>query len=168
MKLIEFNGKQYPAFQANGNASQFAIPYAKHFCYGLGLDIGCNRIDWSYPNSIPIDIEFNNGFDAYHLPDGEFDYIYSSHCLEHLHDWVMALDYWISKIKIGGYIFLYLPDISQEYWRPWNNKKHKHVFTPEIIKTYFDAHLTNVYVSGIDINNSFMIVGEKYDKTISK
>jgi hypothetical protein len=24
----------------------------------------------------------------------------------------------------NGTLFLYLPDYSQEYWRPWNNKKH--------------------------------------------
>jgi hypothetical protein len=40
MNTITFNGQQYPEFQAKGNASQFAIPFAKHFCKGEGYDIG--------------------------------------------------------------------------------------------------------------------------------
>ena len=161
MKFINFKGIPYPKFQSEGNASQFAIPYAKHFCVGKGLDIGCNKIDWKFPNATPIDLTFKNGFDAYNLPEGNFDYIYSSHCLEHLDNWVEALSYWKSKLNVEGIMFLYLPDVSQEYWRPWNNKKHKHVLTPGILKLWFDDNMANVLVSGIDLNNSFMIVGEK-------
>ena len=104
----------------------------------------------------------NNGFNANLLPDETVDYIYSSHCLEHVDDWVTTIIYWISKIKNGGILFLYLPDFSQKYWRPWNNKKHKHCFTPEIIYNFLlDYKMKNIYKSGIDLNNSFMIVCEK-------
>ena len=40
MQIIEFKGEKYPGFQAYGNAAQFAIPYAKYFCNGIGYDIG--------------------------------------------------------------------------------------------------------------------------------
>ena len=77
-------------------------------------------------------------------------------------DWVGALDYWGTKLKDGGNLFLYLPDFSQRYWRPWNNRKHVTVFEPEIIKEYLDEReYKNVFVSGIDLNNSFIAVGEK-------
>jgi predicted SAM-dependent methyltransferase len=164
MKIIDFKNKKYPFFQTEGNASQFSIPYAKHFCQGVGYDIGCNKKEWSFPGSIPIDINFNDGFDAYKLPSEEFsmDYIYSSHCLEHLVDWVNALDYWITQLKIGGILFLYLPDYSQEYWRPWNNRKHIHIFTPQILEDYMiDRNFKNIFYSERDMNNSFMIVGQK-------
>jgi hypothetical protein len=36
MDLIEFELEKYPSFQAKGNASQFAIPYAMHYCKGDG------------------------------------------------------------------------------------------------------------------------------------
>ena len=92
----------------------------------------------------------------------ELDYIFSSHCLEHLHDWVNVLDYWTSKLKNGGTLFLYLPDYSQVYWRPWNNRKHLNIFTPEIITDYMkDTGYTNVFKSGVDLNNAFMVMGEK-------
>ena len=48
------------------------------------------------------------------------------------------MDYWYDKLKQGGTIFLYLPDYSQEYWRPWNNRKHLNIFTPEIIYDYME------------------------------
>lgn len=160
--MIEYNGKKYPDFQAEGNASQFAIPFAKKFCKGVGYDIGCNRLEWSFPNSIPIDLNFNDGYDAYKLYDGPVDYIYSSHCLEHLPDWITALDYWTSKIKVGGVLFLYLPHYNQEYWRPWNNRKHLHIFTSEIVKDYMiNRGYINIFNSERDLNDSFMIVGEK-------
>jgi trans-aconitate methyltransferase len=162
MDLIKFNQKYYPAFQAEGNASQFAIPFAKYFCKGKGYDIGCNRLEWAYPGSTPIDLNFQDPWEAYNLPEEKVDYIYSSHCLEHLSDWVAALDYWTSKIKDNGILFLYLPHYNQEYWRPWNNKKHKHVFTPQVINDYMLANnYKNIFYSERDLNDSFMIVGEK-------
>lgn len=159
MDTVQFKDKYYPLFQAKGNAAQFALPYALHFCKGMGYDIGFCKEEWKLPNAIGIDSNLQNGFDANHLPNNQVDYVFSSHCLEHVDDWVRTLEYWISKIKKGGILFLYLPDISQEYWRPWHNRKHKHCFTPEILKRFMEDHnCENIFCSGIDLNNSFMIV----------
>lgn len=157
---INFKGIAYPKFQSEGHASQFAIPFAKHVCKGIGYDIGCNRLEWAYPGAIPIDLQFNSN--ALDLPEPMVDYIFSSHCLEHLPNWVTALDHWGSRLKSGGVLFLYLPHASQHYWRPWNNRKHVHIFTPEIIEAYLtDNGYSNIFYSGVDLNNSFMIMGEK-------
>ena len=43
IETIEFQRKWYPKFQTEGNASQFAIPFAKHVCKGYGYDIGCMK-----------------------------------------------------------------------------------------------------------------------------
>jgi SAM-dependent methyltransferase len=162
METIEFNGKKYPAFQGQGNASQFALPYAKHFCQGLGVDIGCNRLEWALPGAFAIDLNFNDGNDAYEFYHTNLDYVFSSHCLEHLPDWVKALDYWHSKLKDGGTLFLYLPHYAQEYWRPWNNRKHVHIFTPEIMRDYLTSRgFKNIFISERDLNDSFMVVAEK-------
>jgi hypothetical protein len=161
MQLIEYKGNTYPLFQSKGNAAQFAIPYAIHYCKGIGYDIGFCKEEWKLPNAIGIDQNLNDGYDDMHLPDGKVDFIFSSHCLEHVDNWVDTLEYWISKINDKGILFLYLPDVSQKYWRPWYNKKHKHVFTPDIIKQFLiDHNCKNIFVSGIDLNNSFMIVCE--------
>jgi predicted SAM-dependent methyltransferase len=162
INTIEFNNKKYPKFQSEGNASQFAIPYAKHVCIGIGYDVGCKKKEWAFPNSIPIDIEFEDEWDATNLPNKNVDFIFSSHCLEHIGNWVETLDYWYQNLKVGGVLFLYLPDYSQEYWRPWNNRKHINIFTPQILEDYFKSkNFKNIFVSGVDLNNSFMIFGEK-------
>lgn len=165
IQTVEFNKSRYPKFQSEGNASQFAIPFAKHVCFGKGYDIGCNRLEWSFPGSIPIDLTLNDGYNALKLPFekyGQVDYIYSSHCLEHIEgSWFNTLKYWITNIAKGGTMFLYLPDYSQEYWRPWNNKKHFHCFTPAMLYDAFCAlGLKTIFVSGVDLNHSFMVMGE--------
>lgn len=178
---------EYPAFQADGFAAQFAFPFAEKVCTGIGLDIGCNRLEWALPENkslhdsqggrivYPIDPELGmknafahskqgEYFDAMTLPDGTFDFIFSSHCLEHVPHWSNALDYWAEKIKPGGVLFLYLPDFSQSYWRPYYNKKHYHVFTPEILHQYFSDRCNlwgKSFVSGADLNNSFMCMAER-------
>ena len=162
MELVNFKDDNYPFFQTQGNASQFAIPFALHFCKGKGYDIGFCKEEWKFPGAIGIDIGLNNGFDANHLPEEQVDYIYSSHCLEHVDHWVETLELWLSKLKEKGILFLYLPDFSQKYWRPWHNRKHQHCFTPEIINAFLkDKNMKNVFISGIDLNNSFMVVCEK-------
>ena len=134
LELIEFKGNHYPKFQSEGNASQFAIPFAKHFCKGVGFDIGFCKEEWKFPGAIGADSsDKSNHYDAYDLGDDKVDYIYSSHCLEHLVDWVRALEYWVLMLKPGGIIFLYLPHYSQHYWRPWNNRKHLHVLDPKVV-----------------------------------
>jgi predicted SAM-dependent methyltransferase len=161
MELINYKNKTYPKFQSEGNAAQFAIPYALHICKGTGVDIGCNREEWKFPGAIPVDPIINDS-DALNFPYENLDYIFSSHCLEHLYDWVDVLDYWTSKLKKGGVLFLYLPDYSQEYWKPWNNRKHKNIFTPNIISDYMsDNGYANIFKSGVDLNNAFMVFGEK-------
>lgn len=163
---IQFNGNPYPTFQSQGNASQFAIPYAKHVCRGIGYDIGCGKIDWSFPGSIPIDPVIDSLYHANNLPFdnyGYVDYVYSSHCLEHITgSWFETLAYWVENLKPHGTLFLYLPDFSQEYWRPWNNKKHHHVFTPSIVKeALLSLPVTNIFVSQVDLNNSFMAMAQR-------
>jgi len=162
MNTIEYENQEYPSFQAEGNASQFALAYAKHFCKGIGYDIGFCKEEWKYPGSIGIDLQDKkNNFDANNLPDDKVDYIYSSHCLEHVEHWINTIEYWISKLKNKGILFLYLPDFSQKYWRPWNNRKHNHCFTPNIFREFCKSKKFEKYlISGIDLNNSFFVVIE--------
>jgi predicted SAM-dependent methyltransferase len=160
--FIKHENKLYPKFQSEGNASQFAISFAKHFCKGFGLDIGCNRLDWAMPGAIPIDPIIDPSHDAMRLPHADLDFIYSSHCLEHLDSWVEAVEYWTKLLKQGGCLFLYLPDYSQTYWRPWNNRKHKHI----IEKNHLYDLLTKlgystVIQSGVDLNNSYTTIAIK-------
>jgi predicted SAM-dependent methyltransferase len=161
INTIDYKNNIYPKFQTLGNASQFAIPYAKHVCIGKGVDVGCMKPEWAFPGAHIVDPAINE-YDALNFPWDNLDYIFSSHCLEHVYNWVDVLDYWSNKFKSGGTLFLYLPDYSQVYWRPWNNRKHLNIFTPEIITDYLeDRGYINIFKSGIDLNKSFMVMGEK-------
>lgn len=162
IETINYKGQEYPKFQTIGHASQFILPYVKQICTGTGYDIGCMKKEWSLENSIPIDISFNNGFHALNLPQKNVDYIFSSHCLEHIHDWVRVLDYWTENLKNEGVLFLYLPDYSQQYWRPWNNKKHVNILSSTIINDYMvHAGYRKIFTSSVDLYNSFAVFGEK-------
>lgn len=160
---IEYKGTMYPLFQASGFAARFAFPFAKEVCRGVGYDIGCNRSEWCLPGAIPIDIAIKDEWEAMNLPPQMVDFIFSSHCLEHLPNWVDALDYWIEHLKSGGVMYLYLPHRSQIYWLPINNRKHIHYFDEKIIEQYFinSGKIGNMFISGHDLNNSFHVIIDK-------
>ena len=166
MDKIECKGSSYPIFQARGFASQFAFPFARHYCKGLGVDVGCMLKEWALPGAIPVDQSFDERWHAMDLPIQDIDYIFSSHCAEHLITPYNVFDYWNTVLKSGGCLFLYLPHFSQKYWRPWNktNSPHYHVFTPEIIQAYFEDQpemWTDITVSNVDLNNSFIAIAHK-------
>ena len=166
IEYIEYKGQKYPKWQSEGFASQFVFPFATKVCQGIGVDVGCMKTEWAYPGSIPVDITFNDGYDAMNLPKvGELDYIFSSHCLEHLPNWVDTLDYWYDCLKPEGCLFLYLPDMdAQEYWQPWNNRKHTHYFNSHIFNEYFkksDKNWSNYIISGTDLNAAFTVIVNK-------
>lgn len=169
IKTLVYKGKVYPSFQADGFAAQYAFPFAKLICTGTGVDVGCCKEEWKLPGAIAIDPQLNE-YHATKFPyalAGELDYIFSSHCLEHVPDWVGALDYWNSQLKPRGKIFLYLPHPGQEYWKPWNNRKHIHYLHPDMIKDYLSNsgkwNRDKVFVKGPDLNDSYYAVAEKWD-----
>ncbi len=153
--LFEYKGETYPVFLREGNAQQYVAPIAKKFCVGSGLDVGCG--DYPLPGAHPIDR--TNGGDAMKLPEGQFDYVFSSHCLEHLSNPVAALEHWKTRIKPGGVLFLYLPHPSQRYWQPANCRKHLHTFHPrDVVQTLRDLGFMGVLCSERDLAWSFSVV----------
>lgn len=164
IKTIDFGGEVYPAFQAEGFAAKFVFPFAKEVCTGIGLDIGYSKPEWKFPGAIGVEPSIDFTHDAMNLPDGEFDYIFSSHMAEHFKgNLANLLDYWTAHLKRAGVLFLYLPDYSQKYWRVWNNRKHIHSLTPTVMRDYLEASgkYEKIFVSGVDLNNSFIAMAEK-------
>lgn len=166
IETISFGNKVFPKFQSEGYAAQFAIPYAKHVCKGKGVDVGCGKVEWAFPGATPVDFTVGWEFHAHNLPYLDYDYIFSSHLLEHLNNPWDALDHWYDCLKVGGVLFLYLPDVTTKYGNdyhlPWNNKKHKTIIEPHHIQKYMiDKGYENIFLSQTDLNSSFMIFGEK-------
>jgi predicted SAM-dependent methyltransferase len=162
IETIKYKDKSYPKFQTEGFAAEYVHAFAKKVCKGMGFDIGCNRKEWCFSDAVPIDLEFDDEWHALNLPY-DVDYIFSSHMLEHFDgNWVDVLDYWTKHLNSSGVLFLYLPHYDQEYWRPWNNRKHKHIFTDQILRDYMvDRNYHKIFSSQKDLNDSFIIMGEK-------
>jgi len=153
--IFEYKGNLYPDYLKGGNAVQFAIPAARHFCHGRGIDVGCGR--WPFPGAIGVDLEL--GGDAMDLPGGEFDFVFSSHCLEHLINPIAALKHWITRIRPGGVLFLYLPHPDMAYWLPQHCHKHLHSWRPaDMAKILEDLGMLNVIHSERDMAWSFSVV----------
>lgn len=154
--LFEYEGRLYPSYLKSGNAMQFFAPFALHFCEGNGLDVGAGR--WPFPGATPIDLE--NGGDAMGLPSGEYDYIVSSHCLEHLANPVAALEHWKTRLRRGGVLCLYLPHPSMRYWQTTRNKKHLHEWRPlQMERIVRDLGFVDIITGRRDLSWSFAVVG---------
>lgn len=164
IETISFAGIKYPHFQSTGNASRFIMPFALEVCKGRGVDIGYNKPEWKMPGAIGVEPSIDSTFHAMNLPVGPFDYIFSSHMLEHyVGNWAEVLDYWTTRLNRDSVLFLYLPHPTQEYWLPFNNRKHIHSLSPELIKKYFDScgWYKNIFISSYDLNNSFAVMAQK-------
>ena len=154
--IFSYRGRSYPDYIRHGNAAAFILPAAAHFCRGAGLDIGGGK--WPLPGAISIDL--TNGQHAMTLPMGAWDYIFSSHCLEHLDNPISALEHWRSRILPGGVLFLYLPHPDMEYWHPQHCRRHLHIWRPEDMeRILLDLGYVDVIRSERDLYWSFACVG---------
>jgi SAM-dependent methyltransferase len=66
------------------------------------------------------------------VADESFDFVHSSHCLEHLHDPTQGLANWFRILKPGGHLILLVPDedlYEQGVFPSSWNSDHKWTFT---------------------------------------
>lgn len=156
MTTFEYKGNRYPTYLREGNACRFIAPVAAHFCKGHGVDVGGGR--WPLPGAIPWDR--SDGNVATDLPLALLDYVFSSHCLEHLENPIAALEHWKTRLRPGGVLCLYLPHPSMEYWLPQNCRKHLHSWEPlAMAKIVSDLGFVNVIHSERDMAWSFCVIG---------
>ena len=61
-----------------------------------------------------------------------FDFVFSSHCLEHMNNPYSALKEWWKLVKVGGYLYVIIPDedlYEQGVFPSRYNPDHKWTFT---------------------------------------
>jgi len=155
-----YKDKVYPSYLKQGKAANFVFPFAKQFCIGDGLDIGGTE-ESHFPGTQIINLKVDDEFHAMNLPKKKYDFIFSSHTLEHVSgSEIEVLKYWKEHLKTNGFLFLYLPHYDMEYWRPQNNKKHKHTFGPMSMKATLEIlGFSNVLCSERDLYWSFSVIG---------
>lgn len=165
----EYGGELYPDYLTHGNAAANVLGIAQEYCAGAGIDIGANQ--WPFPGATPIDDSAaENAHSLDRFPDASLDYVFSSHCLEHLAQWQDALRLWIRKLRPGGILFLYLPHESCALWRPgapWVGGAHKWSPTWQVLVPFLQSCDMDIvdYNDGRDRYWSFHIVGKRKSET---
>jgi SAM-dependent methyltransferase len=114
--------------------------FAARWFVGVGLDVGAGDDSLAlyselFPrvrNILPFDEDEGDAQTLDNVEDDGFDFLYSSHCLEHLDDPYEALRNWIRVVKPGGHLIVNVPDedlYEQGVWPSRFNPTHKTSWT---------------------------------------
>lgn len=107
---------------------------------GKGLDVGAGTDPLSnyiylFPAIESIrswDVKDGDAETLITIPDNTYDFIHSSHCLEHLNNPLTGLFHWLRVTKPGGYLIVTVPDEDLyeqgQFPSTWSNE-HKWTFT---------------------------------------
>jgi SAM-dependent methyltransferase len=98
---------------------------------GEGIDIGCGP-DPVFPRVTPFDLAQGDANEILRHVHRQFDFVYASHCLEHMRDARAAIAQWWELVKPGGVLFVIVPDedlYEQGFWPSRFNRDHKWTFT---------------------------------------
>jgi SAM-dependent methyltransferase len=116
------------------------VRFVNTYFRGSGIDIGCGNDPLSkFGQQFPLMTSLR----PWDLPDGDaqlmeavlkdtYDFVHSSHCLEHLMDPYEGFKNWIRICKPGGYIVTTIPDednYEQGVWPSDFNPDHKTSWT---------------------------------------
>jgi SAM-dependent methyltransferase len=118
----------------------FDARFATRWFVGVGLDVGGGGDSLGlYTELFPgirkvllYDKEHGDAGKLDNVDDDSFDFLYSSHCLEHLSDPFEALSNWIRIVKRNGHCIVSVPDedlYEQGIWPSQFNSDHKVSFT---------------------------------------
>lgn len=120
------------------------------FLHGRGIDIGSGNdlLQVKSGTVIPWDKEQGDAMYLKGVDDNSLDFVYSSHCLEHLVNMEVAIGNWSRVLKIGGYAYIVVPDYlhyEKCRWPSAFNGDHKRSFsldiTREIVKRTNHWHI---------------------------
>ena len=135
-RWVELN----PAVRANDQKESYKARarrqregFFEKYCQGNGIDIGWGG-DLLAPNCVGWDFEDGDAELLEGVPDEAYDFVYSSHNLEHLYDVDRAVVNWWRVLKPGGHMILFLPDrelCEKRRYLPALEPDHKHFFLAE-------------------------------------
>lgn len=97
---------------------------------GAGLDVGCGNA--CMMGATPYDKEDGDATFLNEYDSGSFDWVHSSHCLEHLENPYAGLMNWFRVLRRGGHLIVTVPDwvlYEHRCWPSRFNGDHKFAFT---------------------------------------
>ena len=125
---------------------------------GKGIDIGCGP-DPVLPDVRGFDMEDGDANVITQHVKEEFDFVYASHCLEHMHDPRKAILEWWKLVRVGGHLFVIIPDedlYEQGVFPSRFNGDHKATFTLSKQKSWSPVSI-NVYDLARSLPNGSVI-----------
>lgn len=105
---------------------------------GKGIDIGCGP-DPIAPDVYGFDKEAGDANEITKYVREEFDFVFSSHCLEHMKNPRKAIQEWWRLVRPGGHLFFIVPDedlYEQGVFPSRFNSDHKATFTISKTKSW--------------------------------
>jgi SAM-dependent methyltransferase len=114
--------------------------FSTRYFVGYGLDVGGGQDSLAlfvelFPlirNVVIYDVKEGDAQTLANVDDGSFDFLFSSHCLEHTRNPEEALANWIRVVRPGGHLIISVPDedlYEQGTWPSTFNTDHKITFT---------------------------------------
>jgi|ERR1043166_688701 SAM-dependent methyltransferase len=114
--------------------------FCSRYFVGDGIDIGGGYDPlWNYHELFPAmtscrnwDLDDGDAQEMAGVADESFDFVHSSHCLEHMPDPAVALGNWFRICRPGGHLIVLVPDedlYEQGEWPSTWNPDHRHSFT---------------------------------------
>jgi len=114
--------------------------FHSRYFVGRGIDVGSGNDSLSQYINVFHGIKSIRNWDAVdgdaqyldNVPDNEFDFLHSSHCLEHMVDVSLALENWVRVVKPNGFLIITVPDFEiyeHGVWPSHYNEDHKWTFS---------------------------------------
>lgn len=96
----------------------------KWFLRGHGIDIGCgdDLLQIKDGTVDPWDLAQGDAMLLEGVPDEKYDFVYSSHALEHMVSVSTALENWARVLKPGGCLYIVVPDYALFEGAEWPSK----------------------------------------------
>jgi SAM-dependent methyltransferase len=110
---------------------------------GKGIDIGCGP-DPIFPDAYGFDKDAGDANEITKYVHEDFDFVFSSHCLEHMKDPRKAIQEWWKLVRLGGHLFFIVPDedlYEQGVFPSRFNGDHKATFTISKMKSWSPASI---------------------------
>ena len=136
----------------------------ENWIQGFGLDVGCGE-DKIADNALGLDcrnlacVTICKKLDDLSLfGDGQFDFVFSSHFLEHIKNPTAMLSEMKRVLKKDGRIILYLPN-PDKYKE--NNPEHMHLWRPTEFKKIIKNRFKQIKFDDKSFDYSYLYVGRK-------
>jgi len=140
-----------PAVDETTKTKRLWGPLETEILAGNGIDIGCGP-DPVTPSVRRFDVEDGDANEVTRFVRDQFDFVYASHCLEHMRDPRKSLLDWWKLVRPGGHIFFIVPDedlYEQGVFPSRFNVDHKATFTISKTESWSPAS-----VNVLDLANS--------------